>query len=496
MSEFQCFGTPELFEIAARWTGDAEPRERLPLEGGWSTGDLRITVGRQVLTARSIDEIDVPYLSWYLWPVMDWLITNWTSLFHEERYAWPDLFGAPAVFSVFAAQARYIGSSDESEVRCYREVQAWWQRHALRAADAGALCPDICFRRLGDDIEISWGGRQPVHSPDGFVLSLSPGYATLAVEEIVRPLWEFLDWCLKPGCAITGQDRKLLDELRSKFSRLKRTPLSELELTHLDARLQALIGKARQDCHVESTSTKVKGIPAIASMDDAVLMYGGVEPDLGEQDVFRLMRFLSRNQRPHGEFGLLADLVEDRGSNVALAPYQEGYELAEDVREQLRIPLGEGNVNIREILGRLKVSVEEIELDTISVRGAAVAGKGFSPAILINTSSAYNRTEDGRRFTLAHELCHILFDRTRARKLSHVSGPWTSPRTEKRANAFAAMFLASRVALKRLMKGVGRDDIQALATEVGMGVSALVEHLYNLSLLDEAQREQLRLYAN
>jgi hypothetical protein len=58
------------------------------------------------------------------------------------------------------------------------------------------------------------------------------------------------------------------------------------------------------------------------------------------------------------------------------------------------------------------------------------------------------------------------------------------------------MFLASRVALKRLMKGVGRDDIQALATEVGMGVSALVEHLYNLSLLDEAQREQLRLYAN
>lgn len=151
---------------------------------------------------------------------------------------------------------------------------------------------------------------------------------------------------------------------------------------------------------------------------------------------------------------------------------------------------------MRRILLDLGIKVEEVSLDTDSVRGVAIAGPGFSPAILVNTNSMFNQTPVGRKFTLAHEFCHILFDRTRAKKLSHVSGPWTAPRTEKRANAFAAMFLASRAATRAVFGEYGIERTKEGARALELGHSAFVEQLYNLGLIDEAVREQLRLRAD
>jgi hypothetical protein len=37
--------------------------------------------------------------------------------------------------------------------------RAWWRRHALRAGAAGGLVPNVLFRRIGDDIEVSWLNR-------------------------------------------------------------------------------------------------------------------------------------------------------------------------------------------------------------------------------------------------------------------------------------------------------------------------------------------------
>lgn len=78
MSEFISFGSPDRFEIAARWSTDREQRARLPLEEGWSTGDLRITVGGQVLTEHRFGAQSKDYLSWYLSPVIQWLMASWT----------------------------------------------------------------------------------------------------------------------------------------------------------------------------------------------------------------------------------------------------------------------------------------------------------------------------------------------------------------------------------------------------------------------------------
>ena len=492
MNEFRRFGSPELFEIAARWTADAEPRERLPLDDGWSTGDLQITVGHQVLTSRQFRDSERSYVSWYLSPLFDWLIQRWTGLFHEEAYVWTEKSDAPAAMAVFAALGRGIASSDEAEREEYRAIQSWWMRHALRAADSSALYPDLCFRRVSDEIEVSWGGRQPVHAPEGFAFVHSPGYAILAVSAVVQPLWQFLEWGLSTAPIGAQNDNQTVNDLKRRFQQLKQTPLKDLELKYLRGNLRNLIDAARRAFPLKESSTLVKNVPAIASLDAAVLMFGGLTPSIGEPDAIRLVEFLSKHQS-RSESEALLQLVDGRPLNPALAPYQEGYELADDVREDLEIASSETDVNVQGLLHSLGVDVQEVALDTDTVRGIAVAGAGFAPAILVNTTSVFNRSREGRKFTMAHELCHILFDRSRAKKLSHVSGSWTSARVEKRANAFAAMFLASRAAVKLTFAGSSVEAIKAQAQSLQMGSSALIEHLCNLGLIDEADRERLRI---
>lgn len=492
MTEFTRFGAPDLFEIAARWTTDTEPRDRRPQEGGWSTGDLQITVGHHVLTARRHNGAESGYIAWYLSPLLDWILSNWTSVFHEEAYSWPEKACAPAASAVFAALGRCIASSDDEERGEYREVQGWWMRHALRAADPGALYPDLCLRRLGDDIEISWAGRQPVHAPEGFALTSPPGYATFEVAAVAAPMWQFVEWALRTAPVDTAADRAAVDAMSERLKQLKKTPLKALELAYLNDRVQQLLETAKNKVGLQDSSVLITGIPAIAALDPAVLMFGGVSPLIGARDASRLVQFLAKHQNGT-ETDALAKLVDDRGSNLAIAPYEEGYELAEDVRDELGIPVGKREVNVRLILRDLQIKVEEVELETDSVRGVAIAGPSFSPAILVNMTSLFNKSWEGRNFTLAHEFCHILFDRTRAKRLSHVSGPWTSLRTEQRANAFAAMFLASRAAVRAVFREHGVEGSKKAAQTLQIGHSALIEHLYNLGLIDEMTREQLRL---
>jgi hypothetical protein len=171
----------------------------------------------------------------------DWFIQQWSWLFHEEMYSWAEKSGAPAVLASFAALGRTIGSSDEAERIEYRTIHGWWTRHALRAADNSALYPDICFRRVGDEVEISWSGRQPEYAPEGLVLALAPGFATFVVEAVVQPIWEFLKWGLKTAPVSGPSDSQVVADLEMRFQRLKNTPLKELESRYLNSRRNCLV---------------------------------------------------------------------------------------------------------------------------------------------------------------------------------------------------------------------------------------------------------------
>lgn len=493
MNDLICFGIPEQFEIAAKWSTDTEPRDRLPLAEGWSTGELRITIGLQVLTEHRFRGELNHCLSWYLSPVIEWLVRNWTWLLHEESFAWQEKSGQPAAVATLSALDKAITSPDDKDREAYQTIHAWWSRHALRAADSSAVYPDIYFRRVADDIEISWLARQPEYAPDSFSLTLAPGYALLPVSAVAKPLWQFLEWATESAPAANNADQAIVADLKMRFALLQKTPINQLEQRYVGEKVLGLLEKARRSVGFVADSKLADNLPAIESLDSAVLMFGGLNVDIGASDMQCLLSFLA-GQKGQVESDALSRLVQNPENEAWSRPYEEGYRLAEDCRDELGIDPDQVFVDMRDVLDRLGIMVLENALETNAIRGVAVAGNGFAPAILVNTTSFYNNNDVGKRFTLAHELCHILYDRTRAKKLSHLSGPWASARTEKRANAFAAMFLAPPSAIRRRLTDTRLDAIRALANEVGIGVTGLVEHLYNVDLINDAQREELRQF--
>lgn len=497
MSDWTCFGDKARFEIAMRWTADLEPRERGPTHGGWSTGELRLTVSHHILTRYQAAGGSSDSVTWYLLPIFEWIADNWVSLLHEEHFAWRENSAAPAATAVFLALRRLIDTDDVlPNGESYAAAQAWWSRHSLRAADSSALYPDIVFRRLRDEIEVSWTARQPTHSPDGFRFELMPGIATLPVPEVAGPLWEALSW-VAPAAAelpLDDEDRQSIVRLEKRISRLRGLTTSALEAGYLPEQLFRTLSDIRQKIHLRDNSRRLKRAPALEVLDAAVLMFGGVNPSIGRQDMNTLLGLLSSRTGGKDSAELLA-LVDDAVAAPAGVPFQEGYDLADQLLEECLLPGDVSYVDVRALLAGWGVKVFERLLKTNTIRGVAIAGAGYGPTILINKTSDYNANEVGKRFTLAHELFHILYDRSLARRVSHVSGPWAPPGVEKRANAFAAMFLMPRTLLARSFADGVFDEksVTAAANDMQVGISALVEHLYNTSMINEIARDRLRL---
>jgi len=97
---------------------------------------------------------------------------------------------------------------------------------------------------------------------------------------------------------------------------------------------------------------------------------------------------------------------------------------------------------------------------------------------------------------MAHELCHLLFDRSHGQKLAIASGPWAPKSIERRANAFAAMFLMPTHLVERAVADVGDpindlNAISAVASRLRVSRRAAIEHLYNLTLMSDAERDEL-----
>jgi Zn-dependent peptidase ImmA (M78 family) len=262
---------------------------------------------------------------------------------------------------------------------------------------------------------------------------------------------------------------------------------------YLPRELFRTVEDARADAGLEDNSVRFTEAPAIAKIDDAVLMFGGVNPDIGASDARELMALLA-SQRGGNDGDALSTLVNTSIGAPLGAPFEEGYELAEELLEELEMPGDAASVDIEAIVERLGIRVIAKTLRTATIRGVAIAGEGYGPAILLNTESSYNSTMAGRRFTLAHELFHVLYDREHARRIAHTSGPWAPPSIEKRANAFAAMLLMPRDLVHRSMRNKA-IDVQGLFEACNLmkvGPSALLEHLYNTGVIDEIHREELR----
>jgi Zn-dependent peptidase ImmA (M78 family) len=500
-NEFATFGQAERFQISLRWIEDDEPPARRPAEYGWSMGHFEILVAGVNLTASRLGTDRQEHVGWYLGPMLRWLAENWVALLHEERFGWSTKDAAPAAIACRRALELWAGAEDETERYNFLAAQEWYFRHGLRTAAGGGLFPDLFIRRVADDIELSWTGDPPSFAPDDLAFESGAGCAHLAVKDVAEPLWALLRWVATQPPSIDPAYRKDWVALCDRIDDVEHLSAEAFEAAvvanNLLARIRESFASAgRKDLVAE---TIPEGQHFVSAFSPAVAMFGGLTPNLSGGDIMALRDTLIA-VAGGADSASLSELVRDRCDRaVGRVPHDDGYGFASEFLDDLTDTFGdyapEGYIDIRRICRWLEVDVNEERLDTESIRGVAIAGDGFSPKILVNLASPFNLAEDGRRFTIAHELGHILFDRTRARRIAHSSGPWAAPSIEKRANAFAAYFLMPPHLIRRYLTTsdeINEGDIRSLAQRLHVSDTALVEHLYNVDFIDETERERLR----
>lgn len=178
----------------------------------------------------------------------------------------------------------------------------------------------------------------------------------------------------------------------------------------------------------------------------------------------------------------LSDQSElDRASQDALTviadahdelPFMQGYTLASWLRRQPEIVHGGGRVDPERILVSWSVPPIDTGLGLGDIDAIGCWGPSHGPAVLLN-SDARHASSARRRATLAHEICHLLVDRSSSLPLVDVLGGRTARHVEQRARAFAAELLLPRqVAGQMLSEHEGNEGYAARSLRSRFGVSS------------------------
>jgi Zn-dependent peptidase ImmA (M78 family) len=164
-------------------------------------------------------------------------------------------------------------------------------------------------------------------------------------------------------------------------------------------------------------------------------------------------------------------------------PWESGYQLARLVREKLRKSPSE-YFDIENEVGNSGVEIHDIELPDIDILGVCIGTPTYVPLILLNRSCDDASGVSGRRVTLAHEWCHLLFDRAGLRSLARIEGGAAADSDrlmEMRANAFAVELLVRMATLVDPSGAVlGDEQLQEISRAQKVSLVALQRHAGNL----------------
>jgi Zn-dependent peptidase ImmA (M78 family) len=274
-----------------------------------------------------------------------------------------------------------------------------------------------------------------------------------------------------------------------------------LDIAAAARHLRRLAGLAADG--IEATVRSLLGLegPAegglYAVLPPPVLLYRSVSPALSEIDLHRLIDLARRpGAAAASRLGELREPARCLGTPSDIT--QDGLDRALALRDALglghELPLTGSHDLERELLPALGVEIADVHLDDTGVDGAAIFRLGRAPLIAINRSGRYARSPWGRRMTLAHELCHLLYDGQGADgTVGIVFNPWAPYPLERRANAFAAMLLAPEAAIETVLTHDSElwtaSDLRAAMAFLGVGANTLAWHLYNLRWIGASERD-------
>lgn len=171
-------------------------------------------------------------------------------------------------------------------------------------------------------------------------------------------------------------------------------------------------------------------------------------------------------------------------------PYEEGAMLAEQLRQTLKLGV-EPLRSVRDLIVEHFPWIGILYARLGSIRapaGVCFADSRRGSTIVLNLDGK-NTNARVRRFSLAHELCHILADAEVGTPLATISGFLTDTQLarEQRANGFAVRLLCPETVVQRLRNYREEDAARVLIEEYGLSYAAARLYLKNEAQLQLPQ---------
>lgn len=376
-------------------------------------------------------------LDWTWIDLLHYLGQNWSALMLEQGLPLP-LDDVPHPGKLLEkAEARWEDMPEPQIHAEENQLYRYLDRHNLSVAMNGANLPMLLWLRSGDTL---WLVDEDEQARRVDFSSLSQ-----QLETIGNILTELFRNSSQPHVqtAVT-QWQQRAQQLRDDYLAYS---------TGLDAeRLTAL--KKLIPLEVAANDANIQQEPVYLAAARMVRHHLSVEQIA--QMMLRLRQAPKTGKQPFAT--LVAKAEAKRQQLTELLPFEQGYQLARWLREQLHLQ-ADVPFEPEELLGEEGVTIEELFLESAKIDAIACWGC-IDPLILLNSNEAARAgTSNGRRSTLAHEVCHLLIDRTQALPVTEVLGGEVDSESEKRANAFAAELLLPQAHATQVLRQAG--DVKA-----------------------------------
>jgi Zn-dependent peptidase ImmA (M78 family) len=468
-----------------------------------SWGSFEVWAGGQNLCEHSEQGDVVSAVHWYMLPWLEWLVANWDYLLHESRL--PVRNAAADAWDSLAETAfppDWLELDDEGKWRA--TWTGWWNRHCILAARQGGLFPNVFIRRWQDLVELSWGPVRLAGQPPFYRFLASKGFRRYGVEEVSSAFFDVIEGAVS-HLRKTLPHSERIEALERSARALAQTSVVKRVaiLSQFDEERWTGIEREAQHEHPEEAFQAIftgdATALAVTGAGSAALMFGCTSPTLSANDIRLLVGRLIELYSHEGESEDLAKLVHPEPLESSDArPWHQGYKLADDFLETCGLVSDETEfIDVEGLCQGLGVQLRPLPLEDREIRAIAIAGPHHSPAVCLNEHHDTFQWPSGKRFSLAHELCHLLYDRSYGRRLALASGPWAPRDLERRANSFAAELLMPAELVRRLHAKMevplaSCDAILRLSNRMHTSFTATLEHIANLRLISESERDQVR----
>lgn len=448
---------------------DAGPAAEHATLASWrmGLGGQVLTVGRSLDGSEAFEEVeDVPLID-----LAVWLADSWAAL----------MFGpeAPAQLrrSRDSVLAQDVAEGFEKLPANPREkLRQWAMSHSLRWAATDYAVPDVLLARCDAGIEVSWC-PQEVKSESLFDVVFDPpaGAGIVSVRSYTALVGDLCAWVAE-RCHQDG----VRDVRLGRIEHWQNRHRSEATVAAAEW-LERLVagGVEWLQRHAQGALTELATVGDSAQPELAFLRTASGLRNIGDLEAVwtRLRESVGATPAAPALAQLQASIAVELDPRQ---PWNSGYALAKQVRPGLQAMLGmskERNnpLDVPAVFEHLGLPIVDATELPPTIQGAAILDARGRGAVLVNRASTFGASHSGRRAILAHELCHLLFDRTANGQLGQLDlrrDLTRDMRLEQRANAFAAEILLPRKEiLRHSTRGkIARRELERLAKEYGAGM--------------------------